>query len=191
MVSERSPPGRCSRGKGGDGGGSRQLILRALTSEGCRLGIPGAFLIERSGSASVVVVARSRANLSAPEAGRVIRALLAAGERRAALDPAARPRSWMTVASGPGGILITKSVPGLAARREDAGRGQTVTAATMSEERVGRNRGLSARLSGCSQRLKPRERIWVLADQQNQSRGLVVRLAASLLPSLKRAGVHA
>jgi hypothetical protein len=43
----------------------------------CRLEIPGAFLIERSGSASVVAVARSRANLGTSEAGRVIRALLA------------------------------------------------------------------------------------------------------------------
>lgn len=43
----------------------------------CRLELPGVFLIERSGKTPVKVASRSGANLSTPEAGRVIRALLA------------------------------------------------------------------------------------------------------------------
>jgi len=43
----------------------------------CRLEIPGILLIERSGREPVKVVPRSGANLSTPEAGRVVRALLA------------------------------------------------------------------------------------------------------------------
>lgn len=43
----------------------------------CRLEIPDVLLIERSGNQSSIAVARSRANLGTPEAGRVIRALLA------------------------------------------------------------------------------------------------------------------
>jgi hypothetical protein len=43
----------------------------------CRLEIPNVLLIERSGRQSQIAVARSRANLGTPEAGRVIRALLA------------------------------------------------------------------------------------------------------------------
>jgi hypothetical protein len=43
----------------------------------CRIEIPDVFLVERSGRQSQVAVARSRANLGTPEAGRVIRALLA------------------------------------------------------------------------------------------------------------------
>jgi hypothetical protein len=43
----------------------------------CRLEIPGVLLIERSGKEPVKVLARSGANLSTPEAARVVRALLA------------------------------------------------------------------------------------------------------------------
>jgi hypothetical protein len=43
----------------------------------CRLEIPGVLLIERSGKEPVKVPARSGANLSTPEAARVVRALLA------------------------------------------------------------------------------------------------------------------
>jgi hypothetical protein len=43
----------------------------------CRIEIPDVFLVERSGRQSLIAVARSRANLGTPEAGRVIRALLA------------------------------------------------------------------------------------------------------------------
>jgi hypothetical protein len=43
----------------------------------CRLEIPGVLLIERSGNEPVKVVPRSGANLSTPEAGGVVRALLA------------------------------------------------------------------------------------------------------------------
>lgn len=43
----------------------------------CRVEIPGALLIERSGNEPVSVQPRSGANLSTPEAGRVVRALLA------------------------------------------------------------------------------------------------------------------
>jgi hypothetical protein len=43
----------------------------------CRLQIPNVLLIERSGNESLIAVARSRANLGTPEAGRVVRALLA------------------------------------------------------------------------------------------------------------------
>ncbi|MGH9257048.1 MAG: type IV toxin-antitoxin system AbiEi family antitoxin [Vicinamibacterales bacterium] len=43
----------------------------------CRLEIPGVLLIERSGNEPVKVEPRSGANLSTPEAGRVVRALLA------------------------------------------------------------------------------------------------------------------
>lgn len=50
----------------------------------CRLEIPGTLLIERVGQDPVRLVQRSAANLSSPEAGRVVRALLApenAGKR--------------------------------------------------------------------------------------------------------------
>jgi hypothetical protein len=50
----------------------------------CRLEIPGVMLIERSGNEPVEAPPRSGANLSTPEAGRVVRALLApenAGQR--------------------------------------------------------------------------------------------------------------
>lgn len=50
----------------------------------CRLEVPGVLLIERSGNEPVKLRPRSGANLSTPEAGRVVRALLApesAGQR--------------------------------------------------------------------------------------------------------------
>jgi len=50
----------------------------------CRLEIPGVLFIERSGNEPVRILQRSGANLSTPEAGRIIRALLApenAGQR--------------------------------------------------------------------------------------------------------------
>ena len=45
----------------------------------CRLEIPGVLLIERSGKEPIKLQPRGRANLSTPEAARVVRALLAPG----------------------------------------------------------------------------------------------------------------
>lgn len=79
----------------------------------CRLEIPGAFLIERSGSASVVAVARSRANLGTPEAGRVVRALLApenAGRRWTQRDLVGHFAELIPTVPSPSLALVNKVI---------------------------------------------------------------------------------
>jgi hypothetical protein len=79
----------------------------------CRLEIPGVLLIERSGNEPVKALPRSGANLSTPEAGRVVRALLApenAGQRWTQRDMVAHFADLTPRVPAPSLALVNKVV---------------------------------------------------------------------------------
>lgn len=79
----------------------------------CRLELPGVFLIERSGKPPIKINARSGANLSTPEGGRVIRALLApenAGRRWTQRGVVEHFQQQPTPMSAPSLALVNKVV---------------------------------------------------------------------------------
>lgn len=79
----------------------------------CRLDLPGILLIERSGKEPVKVQPRSGANLSTPEAGRVVRALLApenAGHRWTQRDMVAHFADLVPPVPAPSLALVNKVV---------------------------------------------------------------------------------
>lgn len=79
----------------------------------CRLELPGVFLIERSGKTPIKIEARSGANLSTPEAGRVVRALLApenAGRRWTQRGVVEHFEELPTPLSAPSLALVNKIV---------------------------------------------------------------------------------
>jgi hypothetical protein len=79
----------------------------------CRLEIPGALLIERSGKKLDLAVPRSTANLSSPEAARIVRALLApenAGQRWTQRDVVSHFASLIPAVPPPSLALVNKVV---------------------------------------------------------------------------------
>jgi hypothetical protein len=79
----------------------------------CRLEIPGAFLVERAGREPMRLDRPSGANLSSPEAGRVIRALLApenAGKRWTQREMAAHFNTLTPPVVSPSLALVNKVV---------------------------------------------------------------------------------
>lgn len=79
----------------------------------CRLELPGVFLIARSGKEPIKIEARSGANLSTPEAGRVVRALLApenAGRRWTQRGVVEHFQELPTPMSAPSLALVNKVV---------------------------------------------------------------------------------
>jgi len=84
----------------------------------CRLDVPGLLLIERSGNEPVKLQKRSGANLGTPEAGRVVRALLApenAGRRWTQRDMVTHFRAVAPPIPAPSLALVNKVVQHLRA----------------------------------------------------------------------------